>query len=156
MHTITRLKLAGAALALSLMLCAAADAKIVLATSIDGVKLGMTHGQVAKILGRGKQEDGDIYQYDYRRDTYQVGFMGSRVTSVETFDRHQRTSLGLGVGSTKATLKARQPGVRCTFDGMDESMDCYVGSIKRGHSYTDFFFDDSHTVTGVVVGEGYL
>jgi hypothetical protein len=35
-------------------------------------------------------------------------------------------------------------------------MDCYVGTIKRGHRYTDFYFEDgSSSRTAVIVGDGY-
>jgi hypothetical protein len=145
-----------AVLGMMAVLCAAADAKIILASGIDGVTLGMTHHQVAGILGPGKQEPGGSAQFDYRHDSYQVGFDAGHVRSVETFGKAQRTSRGLGVGTSLARLHARQPQLHCVFDGMDGSRDCYVGSIKRGHRYTDFFFSGGRAVTGVIVGDGYL
>jgi hypothetical protein len=143
-------------IALLLALCGVASAKIVLGSSIDGVKLGMSQQQVGRILGKGKQAAGDPGQYLYRHDSYQVVFASGRVTSVETFDKHQLTSGGLGVGDTRTKLRAHLHGLHCTFDRMDGTADCVVGSIKRGHRYTDFFFDDKLTVTAVIVGDGYL
>jgi hypothetical protein len=36
-------------------------------------------------------------------------------------------------------------------------MDCYLGSIKRGHRYTDFYFEDGpSSMTAVIVGNGYI
>jgi hypothetical protein len=145
-----------AVLAMMAVLCGAADAKIILGSGIDGVSLGMTHHQVAAILGPGKQESGGSTQFDYRHDSYQVGFQTGHVRSVETFSARQRTSRGLGVGTSLARLHARQPHLHCVFDGMDGRRDCYVGSIRRGHRYTDFFFSGGKAVTGVIVGDGYL
>jgi hypothetical protein len=74
------LRIATVALMASLAVCASAQARVVLATSIDGVSLGMSDGE----------------------------------------------------------------------------MDCYVGTIKRGHRYTDFYFEDGpSSMTAVIVGEGY-
>jgi hypothetical protein len=139
-----------------LALSATASARVLLGESIDGVRIGMTKTQVAAILGKSSPSPGDDAQLLYRHDSYQVIYARSRVESVETFDRGQRTSSGAGTGITLARLKRVQPGVRCQYDGMDGSADCYVGSIKRGHRYTDFFSNNAKTVTGVIVGEGYL
>jgi hypothetical protein len=103
--------------AVSLAIAATADAKILLGRSIDGVMLGMTHTQVANILGPGRPEPG--YGLNYCHDSY-------------------------------------QPGLHCVYDHMDGSRDCYVGTIKRGHVFTDFFFAGTKTVYAVIVATGYL
>jgi hypothetical protein len=139
----------------SLVVCALAQARIVVDRSIDGVGLGMSHAAVARILGNGKLEPGGGSEYGYRRGSYQVIFSSGHASSVETFDRQQRTSNGLRVGSSLADVRAREPRLHCASDAGE--MDCYLGTIKRGHRYTDFFFQDGPVaVTAVIVGDGYL
>ncbi len=139
----------------SLVVCAAAQARIVAGRSIDGVRLGMSRAEVARILGRGKLEPGGGSEYEYRHGSYQVIFTSGHATSIETFDRHQRTSNGLRVGSSLAEVHAREPGLHC--GSSDGEMDCYLGTIKRGHRYTDFFFENGPvSMTAVIVGDGYL
>jgi hypothetical protein len=139
-----------------LAVCGLADATVVLGQSIAGVELGMTHSQVASLLGPGTREPGGSPQLDYRHDSYQVAFTAGHATSVETFGRGQRTALGFGVGTTFSVLRAHQPALHCQSHAMDGSRDCYVGSVKRGHRYTDFFFTGKRRVTAVIVGDGYL
>jgi hypothetical protein len=137
----------------SLALCPLAGARIVLAKSIGGVSLGMTRAGVAKVLGKGAEEPG-VGEYDYRHDSYQIIFTSGHASSIETFDRGQRTPAGLGVGSSLATVRKHEPGLHC--NPSDGEIDCYVGSIKRGHLYTDFYFENGRSsMTAVIVGEGY-
>ena len=146
--------LAAIALAGSLAVCAAADARIVIDTSIDGVTLGMTHASAARILGKGKLEPGGANEYEYRHGSYQVIFTSGRASSIETFSRGQRTSNGLGVGASLAEVRARDPSVHCS--SSDGERDCYLGTIKRGHIYTDFYFENGlASMTAVIIGEGY-
>jgi hypothetical protein len=142
------------ALAGSLAVCAAAGARIVIDTSIDGVTLGMTHARAARILGKGTLEAGGGNEYEYRHGSYQVIFTSGRASSIETFSPGQRTSNGLGVGASLAEVRARDPGVHCS--SSNGEMDCYLGSIKRGHLYTDFYFENGpSSITAVIIGEGY-
>jgi hypothetical protein len=142
-------------LAGSLVVCAVTQARIVVGRSIDGVRLGMSHADVVRILGRGKLEPGGGSEYEYRHGAYQVIFTSGHATSVETFDRDQRTSDGLRVGSSLAEVRAREPRLRCA--SSDGEMDCYLGSIRRRHRYTDFFFESGpSSMTAVIVGDGYL
>jgi hypothetical protein len=145
---------AAIALAGSLAVCAAADARIVIDTSIGGVKLGMTHVETARVLGKGKLEPGGGNEYEYRHGSYQVIFTSGRASSIETFSSGQRTSNGLGVGASLAEVRARYPKVHCS--PSNGEMDCYLGSIKRGHLYTDFYFENGRSsMTAVIIGEGY-
>lgn len=139
----------------SLVLCAAAQARVVLDQSIGGARLGMTRTQVARILGKGTLAPGGGSQYEYRHGSYQVIFTAGHASSVETFDRDQRTANGLGVGASLAAVRAREPDLHCNSN--DGERDCYLGTIKRGHRYTDFFFENgTSSMTAVIVGEGYL
>jgi hypothetical protein len=134
--------------------CALAQARIVVDKSIDGAKLGMSRAEVARILGRAKLEPGGGGEYEYRHGSYQVIFTSGRASSIETFARNQRTANGLRVGASLAQVRAREPRVHCGSDNGE--MDCYLGTIKRGHRYTDFFFENGRSsMTAVIVGEGY-
>jgi hypothetical protein len=145
---------AAIALASSLAVCAAADARIVIDSSIDGVTLGMTHAGAARILGKEKLEPGGDDEYEYRHDSYQLIFTSGRASSIETFSRGQRTSNGLGVGASLAEVRARYPMVHCS--SSDGEKDCYLGTIKRGDLYTDFYFENGpSSMTAVIIGEGY-
>jgi hypothetical protein len=147
--------MAAVMLAGSLAFCAAAQARVVVDQSIGGARLGMTHAQVARILGKGTLAPGGGSQYEYRHGSYQVIFTAGRASSVETFDRDQRTSNGLGVGASLAQVRAREPGLHC--GSSDGERDCYLGTIKRGHRFTDFFFENgTSSMTAVIVGEGYV
>jgi hypothetical protein len=142
-------------LAAFLVVCALAQARVVVGRSIDGVRLGMSHAGVARVLGRGKLEPGGGGEYEYRHGSYQVIFTSGHATSIETFDRDQRTSNGLHVGNSLAQVRAREPRLHC--GSSDGEMDCYLGSIRRGHRYTDFFFESGpSSMTAVIVGGGYL
>ena len=42
-----------------------------------------------------------------------------------------------------AEVRAREPKVHCS--SSNGEMDCYLGSIKRGHLYTDFYFENGRS-----------
>jgi hypothetical protein len=106
--------LAAIALAGSLAVCAAAEARIVIDTSIDGVTLGMTHARATRVLGKATLEPGGGNEYEYRHGSYQVIFASGRASSIETFSPGQRTSNGLGVGASLGEVRAREPRVHCS------------------------------------------
>jgi hypothetical protein len=141
--------------AAGLLLCGAAEAKIVVGQSIHGVQVGMTPKQVRGHLGKGAKVPDNPQTVTYRKGLFQAIFEHGKVTSVETFKPSERTPSGLGVGTKLAKLKKLQPGVNCV-KAHGGDIDCYVGSITRGHVYTDFYLGNGRTVTGVVVGAGYL
>ena len=91
---------------------------------IGKLRLGMTYAEVRKILGGpqtvDKQErlrDGRRYlEFSWDFGWWTVGFMGRpgklRVASIQTLNRAERTTEGLGVGSLERTVR-RTLRVRC-------------------------------------------
>lgn len=146
--------LAGAVAAGALLACAAgAEATIALQHGIGGVRLGWTAAQVQAAKGdpvvmrAGRNEFGTFRQLVYRGLTVTMQG-GDRVTAVSTRSRAERTNRGVGVGSTRAALRAAHPAVRCP-----DSFHCVVGREEPGRTVTAFL-----TRAGVVrqVTVGYV
>jgi hypothetical protein len=141
--------------ALVVMICAlvfpaGAGATIVVQKGIAGVRLHMTKAQVRARLGRpphvqtGHNDFGRYTNFLYPR--VRVTFQsGARVTGMRTTSPLERTATGLGVGSTKAKVKAGVPGARC------EAQQCVVGRFTPGTVVTSFLLEHGR-VRAVVVG----
>ena len=137
------LKLMSAALAaLVLMALAAtpAGATIVPAKSIAGVFIGETEKQVLDDLGvpKGRVEvDSESKKLTWDDQRLTVLIVSGRVWSVRTKARSQRTSNGLGRGTSLTTLKRTLSGERCSSD----SCSVFKGSrftlywLKRGEVF---------------------
>jgi hypothetical protein len=147
------------AVAVPLLLAAgqAADAgegRLVPQRGIAGVRLGMTQAHVKTTVGlprrvtRASSELGRSTTYEYR--TYSVTFFGGpRVTSMETRSPRERTTRGVGVGSSRADVSAKVTGARCVTElGYAH---CYVGTWAPGRQITDFALARGR-VTRVTVG----
>ena len=150
-------------IALSAVLCylaavgtaaAAGEGRVVVQQGIAGLRLGMTQSQVKAKVGlparveRGRNELGPYTTYRYR--TYSVTFFaGPRATQIETRSPRERTARGIGVGSTRAAVRANVAGVRCLIEfGYDH---CYVGVWKPGRKITDFAIENGR-VARVSIG----
>lgn len=122
-------------------LAAGVSATIVPQQGIAGVKIGMTKAKVRSVLGKPKSVktgSNDFGTYAiYKYGGLQVVFQGNAtLTSVSTTRTTERTTSGIGAGSTEAQVKARVKGVKCkTQSGFRH---CYVGAFTAGHRVTDF------------------
>lgn len=130
-----------AAAAAALALPAAAGAVIVPQHGIGGVRIGDTAVQTVQAAGApvavvtGRNDFGRYVQYRYRGFT--VTFQGARrVTAVVTRSTSQRTSGGIGPGSTEAALRRRIPAVRCETFG--DVRACSLGVEEPGRRVTRF------------------
>jgi hypothetical protein len=140
-----------AAATATLALAAPGGAVIHPGSSIAGVKLGMTKAEVRAKLGepdrivRGRTPFGPVTTFRYFR--LRVIFQGNRnVTAVKTTRKRERTPRGVGVGSTRAQVKARVRGVKCP-----EPTICEKGPLVPGSRVTVFRLFDGR-VTSVLVG----
>ena len=131
------------AVATLLALAAPAHALIQLDRGIAGVRLGNSQAQVRAALGtparttRGVNDFGPFTQLRYAGGIT-VLFQGNRdVNLVRTTGLGDRTSKGVGVGSSERTLRRRHPGVSCrTFSG---TRICATGPGNPGDRVTNFF-----------------
>lgn len=150
-----RVLLGAAAAALTAAPAAPAEAVVVVQQGIAGVRLQMTRDQVRAVLGspRGVKSGRNIVgrYVEFRYPGLLVRFQGQRtVTAIYTSRRSERTRSGIGVGSTKAQVKASIRGVRCRFS-LDARF-CYVGVLKAGRRVTTFYFNERNRVERLAVG----
>jgi hypothetical protein len=146
------------AIALALAPAGVAQAKIVPQHGIAGADLGMTQSQVRHVLGKPDQithlhndfsgTTDLIYGYGPTNVTFSG--TGLPVTMVRTTSRGQRTARGVGVGSSRTSVRSRVPGARCRTDAGRPH--CYVGSFTPGRTVTDFILSGKGRVEAVTVG----
>ena len=146
---------AGLVLASAASASAAGAGRLVVQKEIHGVRLGMTQSQVKATAGtprkveRTTTELGSSTIYRYR--TYSVTFFnGARVSQVDTQSVVERTTKGIGVGSSRAAVAAKVSGAKCVKEvGYDH---CYVGTWKAGSTITDFAIGTGGRVWRVAIG----
>ncbi len=132
-----------------------AHALIQVNRGIAGARIGNSRAEVRAALGKpskvatGTNDFGPWVRYRYAGGI-RVIFQGrTRVTSVTLTGRGDRTSRGVGVGSSEATVKDRVSGITCETFGTFRS--CHTGSGQAGQRITDFQMSEGR-VFAVVVG----
>ena len=133
---------------------AAAAARIVPQRGIAGAALDMTRAQLQAKLGdpdRKQTRTSDVFgRYDtwfYGRTSIDLFHAGAgKAFNISTTSRSQKTSTGVGVGSSVAQVKAGVRGVHC------DKQHCYVGRFDPGQKVTDFLLSKTGHVTRVTVG----
>jgi len=120
----------------------AAHALVQVDRGIAGARLGNTQAQVRAALGkparvsRGTNDFGRFVVFRYGGGI-RVTFQGeTAVTGVSTTGLGDRTSRGVGVGSTQAEVAAKVPGVRCEVVAGDRI--CHTGNFQPGRAMTLF------------------
>jgi hypothetical protein len=126
---------------------------IVPQVQLAGVHLLMSEPGVRRALGRPRsvktiddEIQGSVRRMDYgRTKVYLSATADGTVFSVTTTDRRQKTSGGVGVGSSRATVARKVRGARCT------ARVCVVGTERAGRRVTAFALRDGR-VARVTLG----
>jgi hypothetical protein len=137
-----RLPAALVTVAAALAVAPAADAIIQPQLGISGVRLDMTPARVRQGLGAptrivtGRNDFGRFREYHYG-GALVVVFQGlTRVTGITLLGRTDRTTSGVGVGSTERGVRNGVRGVRCETSAGARA--CHVGAFVAGRRVTLF------------------
>jgi len=138
----------------TLVLSASGSAAIVPQRSIAGVRLGLSERGVRAKLGaplsvrKGKNIVGHWRRLIYPRVT--IAFQnGDKATFVQTQSPLEKTASGVGVGATRASVRAGLRGEKCKWEfGFYH---CWIGRWDPGRVITDFSFEHSR-VSRVTLG----
>ena len=147
-------------LAVLLLASPPAEARIVPQKGIMGINLLMTRARVVQEKGQPDSEQTmpneilgqvRVMRYGKTQVTLNGTANSSRVISVSTKDRRQRTRSGVGVGSKESAVRNRVNGVHCkTESGFRH---CFKGQFQPGKRVTDFSISTpALRVTRVTVG----
>jgi hypothetical protein len=145
-----------AALVAVLAIVAPAQALIRPQKGMDGIRLDMTQDQMRAVLGdpksvkQGYNDFGAYTQFVYPH-SITVTFQGNeRITGISTKGRSERTSRGIGVGSTENDVQSKVSHVRC--ETIASVRTCHVGKLAPGHRVTVFLMSRFGHVSTVTVG----
>jgi hypothetical protein len=133
---------------------AAASARIVPQRGIGGANLDMTQAQVRAKLGNADRVAHPTSPIFGKYDTWFYGGTsvdmfrtGDRmVFNVSTTSKKEKTSTGVGIGSTAAAVKAGVRNAHCN------QQHCWVGRFEGGRKVTDFALSAKGRVIRVTVG----
>jgi hypothetical protein len=138
----------------ALALPASAAAKIVPQRGIAGANLDMTQAQLRAELGKPDKVGhptspifGRYTTWYYAATSADMFNTGDRkVFNVSTTSKRQKTSTGVGVGSTSAAVLKGVKGSHCN------QQHCWVGRFQGGRKVTDFRLSATGRVTRVTIG----
>lgn len=132
-----------------------ASANIEVGKSIAGISLGMTEQQVVATFGPPKKTTSskdEITGQQVRQLEYNsalVDISNDAVILVATRSKKEKTSSGIGPGSTEKKLKKKIKGIKCSGKKLRV---CAKGSGKPGTVVTAFSISKSKKVTAVFIG----
>ena len=120
-----------------------------------GVRLGMSEGQVLKVLGQPDKRVPRSTELGAFIDLAWPGITvsrwdgaGGRVVDIAITDRGIRTRSGIGVGSTRSAVRQAFPGADCE----ESPLLCVIGEPVPGNTVTTVRFGRTKRVTEVSVG----
>ena len=139
---------------MALGLPATASARIVPQRGIGGANLDMTQEQVRSALGSPDKVGHPASPIFGRYTTWFYGGTSvdmfrtqqRKVFNVSTTSKSEKTSTGVGVGSTAASVTKGVRGARC------DQQHCWVGRFEGGRKVTNFQLSATGRVTRVTVG----
>jgi hypothetical protein len=142
------------AAAIALVLPAAAAARIVPQRGIGGANLDMTQVQLRAKLGKPGSVAHPKSPIFGRYTTWfygptsvdMFGTQDRKVFNVSTTSKSEKTSTGVGVGSSVAAVEKGVKRVHCNLQH------CFVGQFEGGNKVTDFQLSKSGRVTRVTIG----
>lgn len=127
--------------------------------SLRGVRVGMPYAQVRAKLGKPGSNRSTTHPILGQTRTLTYGQMTvtidgragtSLVTALMTTSRYDRTSSGVGVGSTEAQLKAGLKGLKCETSLGYRT--CRLGALRAGRLVTDFSISGAGKVKRISLG----
>jgi len=151
--------IAACAMALAASAASARVQSLIPQKSLGGLKIGMVASQVRGVVG--KPDSNKIVNHPLMGKTRQMKFglvevtfrgtaSSATVVNLSTTSRKERTSGGIGVGSSEKALKSKLTGERCVTElGYRH---CYIGKRSAGFVVTDFSISKSGRVTRITLG----